>query len=102
MVILIAFFVFLTPLGQILQMKLQNGLLFFHPRTKSTNLFVYIAIDDATIDKIRVYPIPRVALAQAVETIKEFEAKAIIIDSEFIDPSPLMVDTALYDQGEKK
>ncbi|MCX7883323.1 MAG: adenylate/guanylate cyclase domain-containing protein [Brevinematales bacterium] len=90
-----------TPIGRILELKLQDGLAFFHRNKGATNLFVYVNIDDATIDKIQVYPVPRLVLARAIEVIKEFGAKAIIVDSEFIDPAPLWVDTALYEAGEK-
>ncbi|MFN4216864.1 MAG: CHASE2 domain-containing protein [Brevinematales bacterium] len=90
-----------TSIGQILQMKLQDGLGYFHPGRRATNLFVYVNIDDATIDKIGVYPVPRLVLARAIEVLKEYKAKAIIIDSEFIDPAPLWVDMERYESGEK-
>ncbi|NPV39656.1 MAG: adenylate/guanylate cyclase domain-containing protein [Brevinematales bacterium] len=91
----------LTPMGQILQMRLQDGLGYFHPGKRATNLFVYVNIDDATIDRIRVYPVPRLVLARAIEVLKEWGARAIIIDSEFIDPAPLWVDVERYEAGEK-
>ncbi len=98
---IIAVLVTLTPMGHILEMKLQDGLGAFSLKRDATNLFVYVNIDDATIDRVGVYPVPRLTIARAIEVLKEYGISAVIIDSEFIDPAPLWVDVERYHQGEK-
>ncbi|URA11250.1 adenylate/guanylate cyclase domain-containing protein [Thermospira aquatica] len=99
--VLLALFVTLTPMGHVLEMKLQDGLGTFSFKRDATNLFVYVNIDDATIDRVGVYPVPRLTIARAIEVLKEYGVSAVIIDSEFIDPAPLWVDGERYNQGEK-
>ena len=94
----VSLLVSLSWMGRVLDLKIQDALVWFRP-ARVTNLFIYVAIDDATIDQMKVYPLPRVALASAVEVLKEFSSRAVIIDSEFIDPAPLWVDREKYEAG---
>jgi adenylate cyclase len=54
-----------------------------------------IAVDDATVQEIGAYPLPRAAMAGLVEAIAELKPTVIALDFLFVDPGPADSDQAL-------
>ena len=54
---------------------------------------VLLDIDDASIDKIGTYPWPRGLLAQGLEALAELQAGYAVFDIEYLEKSPMSVDT---------
>ncbi|MBU0929238.1 MAG: CHASE2 domain-containing protein [Spirochaetes bacterium] len=76
---------------------LENGAydLFLHlkPAVEQDRSIVLLDIDDTSIEKIGTYPWPRGLLAQGLEALAELDAGYAVFDIEYLDKSPMTVDS---------
>ncbi len=89
---------YLLPAWQNLEHGAYDLFLWLKPAVRQDPSIVLLDIDDASIDKIGTYPWPRGLLAQGLEALAELDAEYSIFDIEFLEKSPMTVDST-YLQG---
>lgn len=67
------------------------------PAVKEDPSIVLLDIDDTSIDKIGSYPWPRGLLARGLESLAELGATYAVFDIEYLEKSPMTVDTTYLD-----
>lgn len=67
------------------------------PKVKEDPSIVLLDIDDASIDKIGSYPWPRGLLARGLESLSELGAEYVVFDIEYLEKSPMTVDSTYLD-----
>jgi adenylate cyclase len=84
--------------GEMINLKLYDIFFQAKPQPKEWDKILYVDIDDQSIDLIGQYPWPRNIMAKGVSALKDLGAGRIIIDIEYIDPSPLFLNTDYYEE----
>jgi len=84
---------YLLPAWRILDYGAYDMFLGLKQAVAEDRSIVLLDIDDASIDKIGTYPWPRGLLAQGLEALAELEAGYAIFDIEYLEKSPMSVDT---------
>ena len=69
--------------------KVYDMLLHLKPRISQEKSILFIDIDDFAIEKIGMFPWSRDIMADGLILMKEFEAKYAVFDIEYVDKSPL-------------
>jgi len=95
--VLIAVFVSLSSVGQLLDLKIYDIFSMVKPKPKEWDKIVYVNIDDQSLDIIGRWPWPRYEIAKGVKVLKEFGVEKILLDIEFIEPSRDVLDYDFYD-----
>jgi adenylate cyclase len=62
------------------------------PRRERFDDIVFLDIDDMAIEHVGVFPWPRSVMAEALVRLKEYGARMVVFDIEYIDESPTQVD----------
>ena len=85
----------LTPLED----RLYDFFLNFRANRERVNNVVFLDVDDQAIAYYGIFPWPRSVIADGLLRLKEYSAKAVIFDIEYIDRGPQGVDTLYLEQG---
>jgi adenylate cyclase len=62
------------------------------PQRERFEEIVFLDVDDLAIEYVGVFPWPRSVMAEALVRLKEYGARMVIFDIEYIDESPTQVD----------
>jgi len=84
---------YLLPAWQNIEYSAYDMFLRLKPAVKEDASIVLLDIDDTSIDTIGTYPWPRGLLAQGLESLTELNADYAIFDIEYLEKSPMTVDT---------
>ncbi|GAB1432300.1 CHASE2 domain-containing protein [Spirochaetota bacterium] len=89
---------YLAPAWQNLERRAYDLFLNFKPSVKEDASIILLDIDDPSIDAIGSYPWPRALIARGLEALSELGASYAIFDIEYLEKSPMSVDSN-YLQG---
>jgi adenylate cyclase len=87
-------FALLTPtrfFGRI-EDKVYDSFLRGRPQRERFQDVVFLDVDDTAIERVGVFPWPRSVMAEALVRLKEYNARMVIFDIEYIDESPTQVN----------
>ncbi len=84
---------YLLPAWQKLEFGAYDIFLAMKPAVAEDASIVLLDIDDTSIEKIGTYPWPRGLLAHGLEALTELDAGYAIFDIEYLEKSPMTVDT---------
>ena len=96
--IILALLFSFSPAGKLIDLKLYDILSMIKPKPKEWNKILYVNIDDQTIDLLGNWPLPRYRIADGISILKEFGADKILLDIEYIDPAPKVLNQDVYKQ----
>ncbi len=96
--IFVALFISYSPPGRLLDLKLYDIFSMIKPRPAEWNKILYVDIDDQTIDLLGNYPPPRYRIANGISVLKKFGADKILLDIEYIDPAPIVLNQENFKQ----
>ena len=82
-----------------LEWRIYDVFLGLKPDRPRTDALVLLDVDDRAVAQIGVWPWPRSYMGDAMLRLKEFEAKALVFDIEYIESSPSGVDVDYYQRG---
>ena len=82
--------------GKVINYKLYDILFTLKPKIAEWNKILYVDVDDTTIDKLGVWPIPRYIFAEGITALKELGADKIILDIDYFNPAPRMLNQGIY------
>jgi len=85
----------LTPLED----RLYDFFLNFRANRERVDNVVFLDVDDQAIAYYGIFPWPRSVIADGLLRLKEYGAKAVIFDIEYIDRGPQGVDSLYLEQG---
>lgn len=91
------FGIFSDVMGDI-DYKLYDAALQIKPLAPVSEKFLNIEVDDRTLDILNMYPLKRSTLADGMMVLKELGAKAIIVDTQMVDPTPKGINSAKMEQ----
>jgi adenylate cyclase len=72
--------------------KVYDFFLLGRPQRERFQDIVFLDVDDLAIDHVGVFPWPRSVMAEALVRLKEYGARMVIFDIEYIDESPTQVN----------
>ncbi len=90
---------FLTAIsfaGKDINYKLYDIMFSLKPKIAEWNKILYVDVDDTTIDKLGVWPIPRYIMAEGISTLKELGADKIVLDIDYFNPAPQELNQGVY------
>ncbi len=99
--ILLAVLFSMSQAGQMIDLKLYDIFSMVKPRPPEWNKILYVDIDNQSIDLIGKWPIPRDKIAEGIAVLKEFGADKILLDIEYNNPAPLVLNQEYYDQSKE-
>lgn len=94
-------FLYVLPAWRNLEYGVYDIFLHLKPAVKEDPSIVLLDIDDTSIDMIGTYPWPRGLLAHGLEALTELGADYVTFDIEYLEKSPMTVDTT-YLEGPLK
>jgi len=84
-------FLQLTPQFRIAEERLYDRFLGLMPAPKEDERLLFVSIDDPAIEAVGSWPWSRAEIARGLLTLHEFGPERVLLDVEFSDPSPLLV-----------
>jgi len=82
-----------------LEWRIYDVFLGLKPDRPRTDALLLLDVDDRAIAQVGVWPWPRSYMADAILRLKEFGAKDLVFDIEYVDASPKGVDVDYYQRG---
>lgn len=86
-------FLYLVPAWQNLERRAYDMFLKFKPTVQEDPSIILLDIDDPSIDAVGSYPWPRGLIARGLEALSELGAGYAIFDIEYLEKSPMSVDS---------
>jgi adenylate cyclase len=83
---------YLTDFFSMAEERIYDLFLRFRPRRERFDQAVFLDVDDQAIAHVGVFPWPRSVVADGLLRLKEYGARAVIFDIEYIDKSPPGLD----------
>jgi adenylate cyclase len=82
-----------------LEWRIYDVFLGLKPDRPRTDALLLLDVDDRAIAQVGVWPWPRSYMADAILRLKEFGARDLVFDIEYVDASPSGVDVDYYQRG---
>ncbi|HAE21278.1 MAG TPA: adenylate/guanylate cyclase domain-containing protein [Spirochaetaceae bacterium] len=82
-----------------LEWRLYDAFLWLKPERPRTDALLLLDVDDRAVEHAGVWPWPRSYVADGILRLKEFGAKALVFDIEYVDLSPGGVDLDYLRRG---
>jgi adenylate cyclase len=82
-----------------LEWQIYDIFLGLKPDRPRTEALLLLDVDDRAVAQVGVWPWPRSYMGDAILRLKEFEAKALVFDIEYVESSPSGVDADYYQRG---
>ncbi len=82
-----------------LELLIYDTFLGLKPDRPRTEALLLLDVDDRAVAQVGVWPWPRSYMGDAMLRLKEFEAKALVFDIEYIEASPSGVDVDYFQRG---
>ena len=83
---------YLTDFFRMTEQRIYDSFLRFRPARERSSQMVFLDVDDQAIAHVGVFPWPRSVVADGLLRLKEYGARAVIFDIEYIDKSPPGLD----------
>ena len=85
--------VMLTPFGRSVELRAYDSALRFLPDPSMDDGIVIVGIDDTAVNRVGSWPWSRDVVADGLLEMRALGARHLVLDIEYPDPSPVVVDT---------
>jgi adenylate cyclase len=90
---------YMTDFFRMAEERVYDLFLRFRPRRERFDQAVFLDVDDQAIAHVGVFPWPRSVVADSLLRLKEYGARAVIFDIEYIDKSPPGLDVVYLNRN---